>query len=126
MAKVAFGTHSKFSASPMERDRVRQFYRDVLGCKVTKQTEGMDYFRMGRDFYLAAIYEGSLLSKEDLLKSIWLELKTDNPKELAKRILEFGATSIATWDKAHFYFQAPGGQVFRLIGDTEDMSRFEG
>jgi hypothetical protein len=37
--------------------------------------------------------------------------------------LEFGIEQVPFWDKEHFYFQAPGGQVFRLIGKTEDMSR---
>ena len=80
---------------------------------------------MGKDFYIAAIYEDSVLSQNDLRKSIWLELKTDNPKELAKKILEFGVSALDTWDTAHLYFQAPGGQVFRLVGDTDDMSKFE-
>jgi hypothetical protein len=26
----------------------------------------------------------------------------------------------------HLYFQAPGGQVFRLVGINEDLSRYDG
>ena len=26
----------------------------------------------------------------------------------------------------HLYFQAPGGQVFRLVGIDEDLSKYEG
>jgi len=25
----------------------------------------------------------------------------------------------------HLYFQAPGGQVFRVVGEDDDLSRFE-
>jgi hypothetical protein len=27
---------------------------------------------------------------------------------------------------SHLYFQAPGGQVFRLVGIDEDLSKYEG
>jgi hypothetical protein len=45
---------------------------------------------------------------------------------MKRKILAFGVKEIETWDKAHLYFQAPGGQVFRLVGDGEDLSKFEG
>jgi hypothetical protein len=48
---------------------------------------------------------------------MWLEVRTARPEEMKKRILEFGIQGIEHWDKDHFYFQAPGGQVFRLAGD---------
>lgn len=126
MSTVSIGSHSKFTALPSERERIRQFYQEVLGCKITKKSEQVDFFRIGEDFFIAALYEDVVLSQSDLLKSIWLEIKSDNPKGMRKNILEFGVKEIETWDKAHLYFQAPGGQVFRLIGDDEDMSRFEG
>jgi hypothetical protein len=56
------------------------------------------------------------------LKSIWLDLRTDSPEEL-KQSSEFGIKGIEFWDKEHFYFQAPVGQVFRLVGISEDMSK---
>jgi hypothetical protein len=44
-------------------------------------------------------------------------------EELKQQILRFGIPKIKHWDREHFYFQAPGGQVFRLVGSTEDMSK---
>jgi catechol 2,3-dioxygenase-like lactoylglutathione lyase family enzyme len=125
MTNVSFGRHSKIIALPSEQNRIRMFYRDVLGCKVTKESEKIDYFRMGNDFFIAVLYEDSVLSQSDLLKSIRLEIRTDNPEELRQKIIEFGVKELDTFDKEHLYFQAPGGQVFRLVGKTEDMSRFE-
>ena len=80
---------------------------------------------MGTDFYIGFVYNDSALDEPTLLKSIWLELRTARPDELKKKILEFGIKEIEFWDKDHFYFQAPGGQVFRLVGDTEDMSKWQ-
>ena len=124
MTNVSLGEHSKLTANPAERDRVRKFYTQVLGCPATKESEKIDIFRIGKDFSLAVVYEDSALSAADGLKSIWLELRTPEPEALKTRILEFGIEEVPFWDKEHFYFQAPGGQVFRLVGKTEDMSRW--
>ena len=123
MTNVSLGEHSKLTANPGERDRVRKFYTQVLGCPATKESEKIDIFRIGTDFFLSVVYDDFALSAADGLKSIWLELRTPEPEALKARMLEFGIQEVPFWDKEHFYFQAPGGQVFRLIGKTEDMSR---
>jgi hypothetical protein len=54
-----------------------------------------------------------------------MELRTDRPEKLKQKILKFGIKEIKYWDKDHFYLQAPGGQVFRLVGNAEDMSKWQ-
>ena len=125
MTGIALGENSKMVIRPSERDRVQRFYRDVLGCRVTTKSNGMDLIRLGTDFYIGAVYDDSALSDADRLNSIWLDLRTENPIELKQKILEFGCQEVEFWDKEHFYFQAPGGQVFRLVGKTEDMSKWQ-
>ena len=49
----------------------------------------------------------------------------DRPDDLKAEILRFGIGEIAYRDRDHFYFQAPGGQVFRLIDAAEDMSKWQ-
>jgi hypothetical protein len=44
---------------------------------------------------------------------------------MKKRIVSFGVKVLDVPDP-HLYFQAPGGQVFRLVGIGEDLSAFEG
>jgi len=83
----------------------------------------MDLVRLGGDFGIGVVYDDSALSASDRLNSIWLDLRTDDPEELKQKILAFGIKEIEFWDKEHFYFQAPGGQVFRLVGKTEDVSK---
>jgi hypothetical protein len=125
MTSVSLGENSKLTALPSERDSIRKFYQDVLGCPQTRESERTDFFRIGSNFYLGVVYDDSALSVSDRVKSIWLELRTDNPEELKKKILRFGIQEIEYWDKEHFYFQAPGGQVFRLAGTTENMSKWQ-
>ena len=126
MAQVTLGNHAAVVVSLPEQDAVRRFYRDVLGCALTRSANDKDDFVLGGDFYLAVVYadEAVTLGKEDFLKATYLELRTDNVEELQQRIVGFGV-KVMEIDDPHLYFQAPGGQVFRLVGTDEDMSRYE-
>jgi hypothetical protein len=59
------------------------------------------------------------------LKAIYLELKAEKTEEMKQKILAFGVKKLDAPDP-HLYFQAPGGQVFRLVGINEDLSLYEG
>jgi len=127
MAKVIFGNHSAIRVPRAEKDRIRKFYRDVLGCSLTREGDGKDDFCLGDNFYIACLYEdeGVALAESDFLKAIYLELKTDNVQEMRQRIVAAGVKVLDVPDP-HLYFQAPGGQVLRLVGIDEDLSRYEG
>src|SRR5512139_3895137 len=127
MASVVIGNHSAVRVPRTEKDRIRRFYRDVLGGRITREGDQKDDFRMGDDFYVAFLYEddGVALDEGDFLKAIYLELKVDNVEEMRRNIVAFGVKVLDVPDP-HLYFQAPGGQVFRLVGTNEDLSRYEG
>ena len=127
MAKVMLGNHSAVRVPRSERDRVRRFYRDVLGCRIMRESDQKDDIRLGDDFYIALLYEdeGVALDESDFLRAIYLELKTDEVDLLRRRIVDFGVRVLDVPDP-HLYFQAPGGQVLRLVGIDEDLSRYEG
>lgn len=125
MPTVAVGNHAKLTARSIDRTRIRKFYQDVLGCTITKRSDDIDYFRFDADFFVAVIYDNAVPSEDQQTKSIWLELKADDPIALTKRIRDFGVREIESWETGRLYFQAPGGQVFRVAGTTEDLSRFE-
>lgn len=127
MAKVFFGNHSAIRVPRAERDSIHKFYRDVLGCEITREGDQKDDVRMGDDFYIAFLYEdeGAALDEDGFLKAIYLELKAGNVEEMRQRIVDFGVRVLQVPDP-HLYFQAPGGQVFRLVGLGEDLSTYEG
>src|SRR5262252_4848624 len=127
MAKVIFGNHSSVLVSRRERDSICKFYCDVLGGKVTKADPDRDFIRLGQDFYIAFLY-GDVPDESEFLRtarSVWLEIKSDNVDEMKRRILDFGVRKLEMPDP-HLYFQAPGGQVLRLVGIDEDLSFYEG
>jgi catechol 2,3-dioxygenase-like lactoylglutathione lyase family enzyme len=127
MAKVSFGNHAAVRVSRAERDRIRRFYRDVLGAEITREGDQKDDIRLADDFYIAFMYENDdvALDESEFLKAIYLELKTDNVDEMRQKIVAFGVKVLEVPDP-HLYFQAPGGQVLRLVGSSEDLSRYEG
>jgi len=123
MAKVIFGNHTAVFAVRSEQDRIREFYCDVLGCTARVKTDEVDRFQLD-DFHFIFVYQSAALSESDFLKAIYLELKTDNTEEMRQKILAFGVRKLDLPDP-HLYFQAPGGQVFRLVGIGEDLSVYE-
>ena len=127
MALVTLGNHAGGFRIAYRAGAVRRFYRDVLGCAVTRSADDKDDFVLGGDFYLAVVYadEAVTLGKEDFLKATYLELRTGNVEEVQQQIIDFGVKVIEI-DDPHLYFQAPGGQAFRLVGTDEDMSKYEG
>lgn len=135
MEKVIFGNHAAVMVRHQERDAIRKFYGDVLGCKTAKEfTElasqgGMpkDIFHLADNFVIVFLY-GDFDDQNEFLRSgraMYLELKSDNVDATRKKIIDFGAKVIEIPDP-HFYFQAPGGQVFKLVGIDEDLSVYEG
>ena len=44
MPKVIFGNHAALRVRVADRDRIRAFYRDVLGCKLNRSFPTKDDF----------------------------------------------------------------------------------
>jgi hypothetical protein len=127
MAKVTFGNHSSVIVPRQDRDGIRKFYCDVLGGKITKGENERDFLCLGDNFYIVFLY-GDVPDESEFLRtarSVWLEIKSDNVEEMTRKILDFGVRKLDIPDP-HFYFQAPGGQVLRLVGIEEDLSFYEG
>ena len=127
MTQVILGNHSAIRVPRTEKDRIRRFYRDVLGCEITREGDHKDDVRMGGNFYIAFLYEdeGVALDESGFSKAVYLELKTGNVEEMRQKIVAFGVRVLEVPDP-HLYFHAPGGQVFRLVGINEDLSKYEG
>jgi len=123
MAEVIFGNHTAVFAARSDQDRIRRFYCEVLGCTVRVKTDDVDRLQLG-DFHFCFVYQSAALDESNFLRAIYLELKTDNTEEMKRKILAFGVKRIDVPDP-HLYFQAPGGQVFRLVGINEDLSAYE-
>ena len=127
MAKVMLGNHSSVIVPRQDRDSIRRFYCDVLGGKIVKEDNEKDILRLQEEFYIVFRY-GDVPDESEFLRSsrsIWLQIQSDNVQEMTRKILDFGVRKLDIPD-SHLYFQAPGGQVLRLVGIDEDLSFYEG
>ena len=127
---VKLGNHYRSTASTQERKEVRRFYSDVLGCEMlcadgvtSGIPENIDLFLFGNDQVFGIEYSENdiqCLSLAQHRQACWLELKTENIDALKNQCLDNGAMEITDyWDKGHFYFHAPGGQVFRIVDEDK-------
>ncbi len=122
---VAFGNHLKMNVSSALRARTRDFYGTLLGLKtIPSPAENLDLYEFAGGFVLGLFFSdesAGLLPEQDYQKATWLELKVDQLAHWKERLLSFGVTEIEYDDPSRiaepyprFFFQAPGGQVFRL------------
>ena len=114
---IHIGNHMKLNVSSSLRSKAQTFYEDVLGCKVMPSPMlDLDLFEFDGGFVLGIFFvdDTETLSNEDHLKAAWLEIKTKNVDGLKRKLRKFGVKELDYVDKSRFYFQAPGGQVFRL------------
>ncbi|MDE3215600.1 MAG: VOC family protein [Gemmatimonadota bacterium] len=127
MAHAIFGNHASVFVPRRERDRVRQFYGDVLGGHIVQSQEERDFIRLGGTFYVVLYADVPDTSEtQRSAHTVWLELKSDDVEGMRRRILESGLVTKLEVPDPHLYFQAPGGQCWRLVGTDEDLSFYEG
>ena len=127
MAKVIFGNHSSVIVPRQDRDSIGKFYCDVLGGTITQAQDDRDFLRLGENFYI--FLYGDVPDASEFLRtaqSVWLEIKSNNVEETKREILECGLVRKLDMPDPHLYFQAPGGQCWRLVGIDEDLSFYEG
>jgi catechol 2,3-dioxygenase-like lactoylglutathione lyase family enzyme len=128
MKRVILGNHASVLVPRQDRDKIRNFYCEILGGTVTKADPDRDFIRLGDDFYIGFLY-GDVPDESEFLRSarsIWLEIKSDDVPEMSRRIVESGLARQLEIPDPHLYFQAPGGQCLRLVGIDEDLSFYEG
>ena len=121
---TTIGNHMKFNVHKSLRERVRLFYAAVLQCTTMHSPAlNLDLYLFTDNFVLGVFFcdEGEVLSEEDHLKAAWLEIKTKDVQALQQRLVEFSVKEVEYADKSRFYFQAPGGQVFRLAPEDGDI-----
>jgi catechol 2,3-dioxygenase-like lactoylglutathione lyase family enzyme len=114
---TAIGNHLKMLLPRSLRPRARAFYTDVLGCRILASPRAdLDLYEFEGGVVLGLFFgePGDTLPEEAYLKATWLELKVADPAAMQARLRAFGVLEVSYPDPTRFYFQAPGGQVFRL------------
>ncbi|HZZ33195.1 MAG TPA: hypothetical protein VFE10_14515 [Phenylobacterium sp.] len=123
MTKVILGNHTAVFAPRSEQNQIRSFYRDVLSAASRIETNDVDRWQLG-DVHFCFVWQDTALDPVHFLKAIYLELATDDVEAMRCKVVASGVKVIEIPDP-HLYFQAPGGQVFKLVAINEDLSVYE-
>ena len=114
---TVFGKNMKWTVDRAYRDRVRALFLEGLGAS---QPEGgpphVELYRLSDGFQIGIflVDEAEAPRAEDLKKQPWLEFIVEDVEATAAKLAELGIEEVSYFDKAHHYYAAPGGPVFRL------------
>lgn len=123
MTKTILGNHTAVFAPRAEQAKMRQFYRDILGAASRVEAPDVDRWQLG-ETHFCFVWQDAALDPDHFLRAIYLEIATDDVATMRRKILESGVKVLEIPDP-HLYFQAPGGQVFKLVALDEDLSVYE-
>ena len=116
--EIIIGNHLKMHLPHRLRERALRFYTEILGCRKLSDPPypNLDLYEFQGGFVLGLFFynDADTLSENEQLKATWMEIKTDRPDALKQQLIDFGVREVEFEDKSRFYFQAPGGQVFRV------------
>jgi hypothetical protein len=122
---IALGNRSHLCVQPHVRNRLTRFFGDTLGCgaPVTMTVPGIAEpilaFRFTGGGSISVEFSSDALDDQQLRRGAWLELRTDDVDALARRVLDSGVERIRYVATPTFYFVAPGGQVFGIVGNQK-------
>jgi hypothetical protein len=122
-AEVALTNTAHLYARVSEKERLLRFFAEVLGLSPREVT--VAYVTAKEPMYAVTFSNGAGLSVEftdDALtdqaaeRGAWLELSVTDRDVVVAKALAFGAKRIVHPATPFVYLQAPGGQVFRIVG----------
>jgi hypothetical protein len=114
MAKI--GLNHRLSVAKDLKAETRAVYEGVLGATVTSPRPDVEVFTFSDGSGIGVFYvEPTVaLTPAEHMNAIWLEFEVDNEVAAAAALGKLGLRPFEYFDKEHKYFQAPGGQAFRL------------
>ncbi len=101
-------------AHPQDKDRLTEFFVDILDCEATPLPgTSITLFRFPNTSMTVDFTEDAL-DQQQARRGAWLEVKSDDPAALKKKVLAAGLPQIV-YPTGRFYFQAPGGQIWGIV-----------
>jgi hypothetical protein len=115
-AMSQIGLNHRLSVARTFKQQTRTLYEGVLGATVMSPRPDAEIFTFTNGSGIGVFYVDprEALTPEQHLKAIWLEFEVADETATVTRLEALGMLPFEYFDKAHKYFQAPGGQVFRL------------
>lgn len=110
------GRNMRLSVDQKFRSQTRAFYEGVLGCSVKTPMPDLEVytFTNGANIEVYFVEPSEALTPQQHMPAAWIEFEVDDEDAVARALAAMRIEPFDYFDKTHRYFQAPGGQVFRL------------
>jgi hypothetical protein len=114
MAQI--GLNHRLSVANTLKGETRALYEGALGAALISPRQDLDVFTFANGSGIGVFYVDSseALTPAQHRQAIWLEFEVEDEPAAAVALEKLGILPFEYFDKDHKYFQAAGGQVFRL------------
>jgi len=97
------------------KEKLTSFFTDIFGCELVALPGSMLVFVFPNGASLSVEFTGDALDGKQPWRGAWLEVKTEDPSALKKKVLAAGLSQVKHPISNRFYFQAPGGQIWGIV-----------
>ena len=118
---LAFSNRAHIFALPKVKEKLLWCFRDVLGCGTPASlnapglAEPILAFRFPGGGSFSVEFTETALDEQHARRGAWLEIWSDDPEALKRKILDAGLPQVSYPATNTFYFAAPGGQVLGIV-----------
>ncbi len=111
---IALSKRIHLFARPDIQEELTAFFTDIFGCRaVVRPGTSIVAVRFPNNASVSVEFTVDALDEEQAGRGAWLEIQIDDPVALQRKVLDAGLQRV-DYATGHFYFQAPGGQVWGI------------
>jgi len=111
--------HLKLNQDEAKMAEIREFYKGVLGLKLVSPEGAIkrDYleFDNGQRLNLIYVSKERVPDQRAFMNGMWIRLETTDFNTLVEKVMASGVPIVKEVTGKELYFQAPGGQVWRMV-----------
>jgi hypothetical protein len=125
---LAFGNRAHIFASPKVKEKLIWCFSEVLGCgppmslSAPGLAEPILAFRFPGGGSFSVEFTEDALDEQRVRRGAWLEIWSNDPAALKRKILDAGLLQVTHPATNTFYFAAPGGQVVGVVSGHNPSS----
>lgn len=120
-AILAFSDRAHIFARPNVKEKLMWCFSVVLGCGAPTSLnapglpEPILAFRFPSGGSLSVEFTEDALDEKNAHRGAWLEVRSNDPAALKKKVLDAGLSQVQYSATNTFYFVVPGGQVLGIV-----------